>query len=139
MMLIRGFFCIAANKTATYTSLLLSMPHLRVILDRFEHDRAVFLTQEGQQLVWHKDDLPEDIQEGQTYYIHFATSEQNTPPSIQQTLVTPKKSPTSKPTTQLVKRTPLSQEEKKQRLLARALLEEILNGTDATPTTTIQS
>lgn len=115
------------------------MPYLRVILDRFEHDRAVFLTQEGQQLVWHKDDLPEDIQEGQTYYIHFATSEQDTPSSIQQPSITPKKAPTTKPTPTPVTRPPLSQEEKKQRLMARALLEEILNGTDTPPTTTIQS
>ena len=91
------------------------MPSLRIMFDRFEGDKALFVTQEGQQLVWHKDDLPEDLREGNTYYVHFADG-------------TDKKSITPTKTHTPIKRKKETKEDREQRKMARAILEEILNG-----------
>jgi len=107
------------------------MPSLRVILDRFENDKAVFLTQEGQQLIWHRDDLPETIKEGSTYYMHFGekdekpekTKEIPTPKRIKKQIANP---PASAPPKKVRKK--LSPEDIERHQLARTMLEEILNG-----------
>ena len=107
------------------------MPSLRVILDRFDNDKVIFLTQEGQQLVWHRDDLPETIKEGGTYYMHFG--EQDEKPAKPKETPTPKriKKQIAKPATSdkpAKAQKKLSPEDIERHQLARTMLEEILNG-----------
>ncbi len=112
------------------------MRPLRVMLDRFDNGKAIFLTQEGQQLVWDRYDLPEDIQEGKIYFVHFSneaepvvTAEKDT--TTQEKTSVPTEKTAAKPIVSEIAPEPAplpDPQADERRKLARTILEEILNG-----------
>ncbi len=48
---------------------------LKVILDRFEGDYAIFFINNGKQILWPKDKLPQGLEEGAVIKIKLYTSQ----------------------------------------------------------------
>ncbi len=48
---------------------------LKAVIDRFEGEVAVVKTEDGQEILWPKKDLPEDIKEGSALRLTASTSQ----------------------------------------------------------------
>ena len=48
---------------------------LKVTLDRFEEDYAIFFINDGKEILWPKDKLPQDLEEGSVIKIKLYTSQ----------------------------------------------------------------
>jgi len=50
------------------------MNFLKATVDRFEENLAVIRTEDGQEILWPKKDLPEDAKEGSAVRLNISTS-----------------------------------------------------------------
>ncbi|MFA5413265.1 MAG: DUF3006 domain-containing protein [Patescibacteria group bacterium] len=51
------------------------MKFIKAVIDRFEGDSAVIKTEDGQELLWPKADLPEDAKEGAAVRLGISTNQ----------------------------------------------------------------
>ncbi|MBU4257313.1 DUF3006 domain-containing protein [Patescibacteria group bacterium] len=49
---------------------------LKLTIDRFEGDKAVLIAESGEQIIWPKNKLPEDIHEGMVLNFNIQNSEE---------------------------------------------------------------
>lgn len=82
---------------------------INVIIDRFEHDKAILITPFGQQIIWPREALPEEAEIGTTHKLGLDLPEKKSP-------ITPIHPAPSH-----------SSESDEKRELVIAMLEEILN------------
>jgi hypothetical protein len=50
------------------------MSFLKAVIDRFEGESAVIKTDNGQEIIWPKNNLPEDAKEGAAVRLNLSTS-----------------------------------------------------------------
>jgi len=84
---------------------------IETILDRLEDDKAVLVTPWGQEIFWPQKDIPPSIELGQTLQLFLAIEK----PAVKET------APPSKPEIN-------SLSSKEQNIIAKRVLEELLNG-----------
>ncbi|MBI5071955.1 DUF3006 domain-containing protein [Candidatus Falkowbacteria bacterium] len=51
------------------------MKFIKAAVDRFEGDSAVIKTEDGQEIIWPKKDLPDDAKEGSALRLSISTSQ----------------------------------------------------------------
>ncbi|MFH2136015.1 MAG: DUF3006 domain-containing protein [Patescibacteria group bacterium] len=51
------------------------MKSIKAAIDRFEGDSAVIKTEDGQEIIWPKKDLPEDAKEGTAVRLSVSTNQ----------------------------------------------------------------
>ncbi|MDD3888083.1 MAG: hypothetical protein PHN19_04895 [Patescibacteria group bacterium] len=87
------------------------MKTIKVILDRFFDDSVILITESGKQILWPKDKLPEEAELGQTLHLTLNSNQ-----------------PLTNNLSTKIKTTEETKEDHSK--IAKAILEEILNGSE---------
>lgn len=92
---------------------------LKTIFDRFEGDKAVFITVFGQEIFWPRDSFDEQLENGQIKLIALCDPEDKKIPSAK---------PMQKPTTEKQNNSQGELTDTQKQSIAKKMLEELLNG-----------